>query len=300
MKPGRILLILISSLAFGAQPSSGLEGKKIYISADMEGLAGSVSSAQLGPGGFEYEKFRVLYTDEVNAAINAAYKAGAAEIVVSDSHGNAQSLLVDRLNQSVQLVRSWPRPLGMMQGLDASFDGVLFIGYHAGATNTAGVRSHTMSSANLTDIKVNGISMSEASFNAAIAGHFNVPVLMISGDNVIAEEATALIGDIETAVVKWAYSFESARTLLPEAAKQLIGEKVTTGIAKIGTAQPYKIDGPITLDVSFQSILPAQTLSYLSTVEQINSRTIRYIAKDMIDASYFLQFLESYSIDLKP
>lgn len=284
----------------GISPVSGKDGKKIYISADMEGLAGAVTAGQLGPGGFEYEKFRKIYTAEVNAAIDAAFKSGATEILVSDSHGNGQSLLVDKLNQKVQLVRSWPRPFGMMQGIDNTFDGVFFIGYHASATNSDGIRAHTMSSAHLAAVKLNGVSMSEASFNAAIAGHFGVPILMISGDNTATSEAASLIGDIEEAVVKWAYGFHSGRTLLPAAANAVIAEKAEKGMAKIGKIKPYKLKGPIELDITFQSYLPSEVLAYLPIVERVNERTIRYVGADMVEVSKFLQFVEGFSIDMKP
>jgi D-amino peptidase len=176
----------------------------------------------------------------VNAAIEAAIEAGATEIVVSDSHGNGQNLLIEKLPRNITLVRSWPRPLMMMQGIDESFDGVIFLGYHTGTTNPQGVRAHTLSSARLADVQLRGISVSEAGINAAIAGHFNVPVIMISGDDAVVRETTALLGDVEGAIVKWAYGFHSARTLMPEAAQTLIREKVKRAIGRIRDFKPYK------------------------------------------------------------
>src|SRR5687767_6142255 len=108
---------------------------KIYISADMEGVVGVVTNEQLGPQGFEYQRFREFMTQEVNAAIEAAFEAGATEIVVSDSHGNGQNLLIEKLPKNILLVRSWPRPLMMMQGIDETFAGAIFLGYHTGTTN---------------------------------------------------------------------------------------------------------------------------------------------------------------------
>ncbi len=300
MKFGKMITFLVCFTLISVAPAGAEDGKKIYISADMEGLAGAVTMDQLGPGGFEYEKFRKIYTAEVNAAIEAAFKSGATEILVSDSHGNGQGLLVDELNQKVQLVRSWPRPFGMMQGIDDTFDGVFFIGYHASATNSDGIRAHTMSSAHLAAVKLNGVSMSEASFNAAIAGHFDVPILMISGDNTATSEAASLIGDIEQAVVKWAYGFHSGRTLLPTAAKAVIAEKAAKGMAKIGKLKPYTLKGPIQLDITFQSYQPSEVLAYLPIVERIDARTVRYVGADMVEVSKFLQFVESFSADLKP
>src|SRR6185436_18404567 len=121
----------LAAACAAAPASDAAEGRRIFISADMEGIAGVVTNEQLGPPGFEYGRFRELMTEEVNAAIAAAREAGAVEFVVADSHGNGQNLLVDKLPRDVTLVRAFPRPLGMMQGIDETFDGVVFIGYHA-------------------------------------------------------------------------------------------------------------------------------------------------------------------------
>src|SRR5687768_18305700 len=206
---------------------------KIYISADMEGVVGAVTGEQLGPQGFEYQRFREFMTQEVNAAIEAAFEAGATEIVVSDSHGNGQNLLIEKLPKNILLVRSWPRPLLMMQGIDETFAGAIFLGYHTGTTNPTGVRAHTMSSARLADVRLKGVSVSEAGLNAAIAGHFNVPVIMVSGDDAVVKETSALLGDVEGAVVKWASGFHSAKTLVPEASYVLIRDKARKAVGRI-------------------------------------------------------------------
>ena len=289
------LLLLLSPIAGEAADSV-----KIYISADMEGLAGAVTSEQLGPSGFEYGQFREFMTAEVNAAIEAARDAGATEILVSDSHGNGQNLLLDRLPADVLVVRSWPRPLGMMEGIDESFDGAIFIGYHTSTTNPDGVRAHTLSSANLTALRLNGIPLPEAGLNAAIAGHFGVPVLMISGDNAIVEEARELLGDIEGAEVKEALSFHSAKTLVPEAACDLIRQRVGTAMERLDSFTAYTLDTPVELEVSFKHYQPAQLLAYLSIVEQVDSHTIRFIGEDMVEVSKFLQFILDYQVPLAP
>ena len=129
---------------------------KIYISADMEGVVGVVTADQLGPQGFEYNRFREFMTEEVKAATEAAFEAGATEIVISDSHGNGENLLIEKLPKNVTIVRSWPRPLMMMQGIDETFDGAIFIGYHTSTNNMTGVRAHTISSARLADVRLNG------------------------------------------------------------------------------------------------------------------------------------------------
>jgi len=295
-----VLVLLATALLLAPDPSAGQSGLKVYISADMEGVAGVVTGDHLGPGGFEYQKAREWLTAEVNAAIQGARAAGATEILVSDSHGNGENILLDRLPEDVRLVRSWPRPLMMMEGIDASYDAVLFIGYHASTTNPRGVRAHTMSSGNFTAVKLNGVPVPEAAINAAIAGHFDVPVVMISGDDAIAQEATALLGDMETAVLKQALGFHSAVTVTPEVAYRLIEEKARTGLERLSDFRPYRLETPIRVEVSFKNYLPAEILDYLSIVERVDSHTIAFTGEDMVEVSRFLAFIGRYRPDISP
>jgi D-amino peptidase len=294
------LIYLTFLLMMFASTSEAQRPMKIYISADMEGVVGVVTNEQLGPQGFEYARFREFMTQEVNAAIEGAVAAGATQIVVSDSHGNGQNLLIEKLPKDILLVRSWPRPLMMMQGVDETFAGAIFIGYHSATTNSQGVRAHTISSARLADVRLKGISMSEAGLNAAIAGHFNVPVIMISGDDVVVKETQALLGDVEGAVVKWASGFHSAKTMMPEASYQLIREKVQKAVGRIKDFKPYKLAAPIQLDVRFKNYRPSEVLSYLSIVERTDAHSIRFTGKDMIEVSKFLEFIVTYEPALEP
>lgn len=299
MKLGAIRLALLT-LGLVAAASAQEKRMKIYISADMEGVAGVVTGEQLGPQGFEYQRFREFMTQEVNAAVEAALAAGATEIVVSDSHGNGQNLLIEKLPRNVTLVRAFPRPLMMMQGLDETFAGAIFLGYHTGTTNARGVRAHTMSSARLADVRLQGASVPEAGINAAIAGHFGVPVIMVSGDDAVVEETAALLGDVEGATVKWSYGFHSAKTLMPEVAQQLIREKVKRAVGRIKDFKPYKLKPPVRLDVRFKSYRPAEVLGYLSIVERTDAHSIRFTGKDMIEVSKFLEFILTYEPSLEP
>lgn len=273
---------------------------KIYISADMEGVVGAVTGEQLGPGGFEYQRFREFMTAEVNACIEAARAAGADEILVSDSHGNGQNLLIEKLPDDVMVVRSWPRPLGMMAGIDSSFDGAILLGYHASTANERGVRAHTFSSANVTAFRLNGTSMSEAGMSAAIAGHFGVPIIMVSGDHIAVAETQVIVGDVEGAVVKWATGFHSARTLTPQAGYQVIRDSTRAAIERIDEFEPYVLDTPVELELSLKHYRPVELLGYLPDVERVNSHTIRFVGEDIIEASKFLSFVLSYRVDLQP
>ena len=270
------------------------QGKKIFISADLEGVVGAVTSEQLGPNGFEYNRFREFMTAEVNAAINAARAAGATEILIADSHGNGQNLLIEKLPKDVKLIRSWPRPLGMMEGIDSSFDGVIFTGYHASTDNMEGVRAHTFSSASFTSIKVNGKVMTEGSWNAAVAGEFGVPVIMVSGDDTAVNEVKALIGNAEGAIVKESISFHSAKSLHPEAAYDLITEKTSYAVKNIKKYKPYKIKGPVTVSVSFKNYQPSQILAYLPMFIRTDSHTIEFKAKNMVEASHIMRVVTGY------
>jgi D-amino peptidase len=299
--PVALLLVLLTGGADGpGADGTAQTGPKIYISADMEGLTGAVTAEQLGPSGFEYGAYRRIMTEEVLAAIEGARAAGAGEIVVSDSHGNGQNLLLDMLPDDVRVIRSWPRPLMMMEGIDGSFDGAIFIGYHAGTTNPAGVRAHTMSSANLTDIRLNGRSHPESGINAAIAGHFGVPVIMITGDDAIASETRAIIGEVETAVVKRAISYHAADTLTPAAGRELIREAAYRAVRDIDRFRPYRIEGPVEVTVRFKNYRPPQMLAYLPMFEPVDAHAVRYRVEDMAVASRVLEFITNYEIGLAP
>ena len=294
------LFILLLGASSVDESTARQSGPKLFISVDMEGLAGVVTGEQLGPTGFEYQRFRQFMTDELLACIEAARAAGAGEILVADSHGNGQNLLIEQLPDDIQVIRSWPRALGMVHGIDSSFDGVIFLGYHASTANLRGVRAHTMSSANITGVKLNGVEVSEAGFNAAIAGHFGVPVIMISGDDAIVEEAQLLLGDIEGAVVKWATGFHSARTLTPAAATRVIREKTKAAVERINDFEPYSLSTPITFDLNLKHYRPVELLGYLPDVERTTSHSIRYVGDNMVIISRFFQFITNYSISIQP
>jgi D-amino peptidase len=285
-----------------ALPLSAQRPLKVYISADMEGITGVASADQLGPTGFEYNQARQWMTGEVLAAIQGAREAGATEFVISDSHGNGQSLLIDRFPNDIPItiVRSFPRPLGMMEGIDSSFAAVIFIGYHASTSSTTGVRAHTISSALLTKIAINGTSMSEAGINAAIAADFGVPVVMITGDDQIVAESKQRFGPIVGVAVKRAIGFHSAATMTPEAAQVLIRQNAKVAVAKRAEMRPYKMTRPLSLEISFKNYRPVELLGYLPNIQRIDSHTVRFAPKDIIELSKFIEFVTSYDPTLTP
>lgn len=290
--------LFVSSIL--ALPLSAQRPMKVYISVDMEGIAGVVSPDQLSPGAFEYERARQFMTGEALAAIRGARAAGATEIVVSDSHGNGQNLLIDQFPEDVTIIRSWPRPLMMMEGIDSSFAAAVFIGYHASTANQNGVRAHTMSSATLTSVQLNGVEVPEGGVNAAIAGYFGVPIVAISGDDAAVEEVRKFTGPVEGAVVKRAISFHSAATMTPKAAQLLIEQRVKAGVEKRAQAKPYGLRGNVTLDLAFKHYRVPEILAYLSIVKRTTSHSIRFVGRDILEVSRFLEFVEQYQSDLTP
>ena len=273
---------------------------KIYVSVDMEGVAGVVSGDQLNPPGFEYERFRGFMTDEAVAAVHAAVDAGATEVVVSDSHGNGENLLVERFPKDVRLVRSFPRRGAMLAGLDASFAAVVFIGYHASTTNSTGVRAHTVSSAHFTRVALNGEAVTEAQFNAAYAGDLGVPVVFVSGDDAAIEEINRHLGPLDSVVTKTSLGFQSAETLTPAAACEAIYQGVRGAITHRGQRKPLEITHPITVELSFKNYLAAEVLTYLRAIERTDAHSVRFVGRDMREVSDFVDFVDFYNPDLTP
>ncbi|MEP7347349.1 MAG: M55 family metallopeptidase [Gemmatimonadaceae bacterium] len=296
----RSILCAAALLAFVANSAAGQRALKVYISVDMEGIGGVVTNEQLGPSGFEYGRAREFMTAETNAAIAGARAAGATQFVISDSHGNGQNLLIDQLPADVTVIRSWPRPLMMMEGIDSTFDAAMFIGYHASTANMKGVRAHTMSSATLTGVALNGTQMPEGGINAAIAGYFGVPIVMISGDDAAVEEVRRIAGPMEGAVVKRAISFHAAATMTPKASQDLIRERAKVAIERRADMRPFVLRGAITADISFKNYRQAEMLAYLPIVERTSSHTVRFVGRSILEVSKFMEFVNTYSPDLTP
>lgn len=265
--------------------------KRLYISADIEGVAGVVSKSQTGPSGFEYADARRWMTDEVNAVVDAAKENGIDEVVVSDSHGNAQNLLPSDLRPGVQLIRGWPRPLGMMQGIEfGSFVGAVFVGYHTGARATQGVLPHTNTGA-FCDVRINGESASETLLNAGVAAQYGVPLIMVSGDDAYTTYAKHRFPQVEAAVVKWSYGSNSARTLLPQDACEVIRNTATRALTQVGYHPVEVIEGPIEVELDLTNRKSTELIAYLRMFERVSATSIRFEADDICEVVQTLRFL---------
>jgi D-amino peptidase len=227
---------------------------KILIAADMEGITGVTTWDQVTPGHAEYARFRKLMTQDVNAAIRGAFDAGADEVIVADGHWNGSNILVEELDPRARLNTGSPSPFSMMQGMDESVDGVMFIGYHARNGSPNAILDHTWSSKTVANVWLNDILTGEYGLNAAVAGHFGAPVIMVSGDQTACAQVAELLGDLETAVVKQATGRFAAECLAPQVAQEMIclrAERAVQRLAEDVVPDQFKLDSPITVTVEF-------------------------------------------------
>ena len=289
-------LLIIALLSFPVLQAQTPRPRRIFISVDMEGITGVVQPAQLGPEGFEYQRAREWMTGEVNAAIAGIRDAGPADIVVADSHGNGQSLLIDKLPDDVRIVRGFPRPLEMMQGIDESFTAAVFIGYHASEWSANAVRGHTISSARLLGITLNGTEMSEGMYNAALAGQFGVPVAFVSGDRLAVTQLQQVAPAAEGAIVKEPYGYHSAMTVTPVRGQAMIRDGLKRAMAKAGSLQPYRLTTPIALEVGFKLTLDAERAAFVPGLTRSDAHSVKGSFRDMTEITKLLQVLTSLEL----
>ncbi len=264
---------------------------RLYISSDMEGVAGVVHEDQTNPVdpgcAAEYQRFRRLMTREVNAAIEGAVAGGATSILVNDSHWSMRNLLSEELHPAAELLSGGPKTWSMMEGIETGWDLAACLGYHAKAGTSPAVLDHTYADV-VADVRLNGRSVGELGLNAALAASFGVPVAVVSGDQALAAEAQALLGDrVRTVVVKQAASRQAARSLAPEVACARIREAVrlAVGDAAGGSTPPlFRPDTPILLEVDLQSTGHADQAGMMPGIERSGPRSLSFRHTDYPDA----------------
>lgn len=268
---------------------------KIFMSVDIEGVACVVHSEEGKLEGVEYERARRWMTWEANAAIEGALTAGATEIVVADSHGHMRNLLADELHEEAQLIRGAPRPLGMMHGIDDSYDAVFFVGYHAMEGAKGGILAHTYSGLALYEVQLNGKVLGETGFNAAIAGYCGVPVALVTGDDGLEAEAKSILPWTERVVTKWVYNFYSARNLTPKMSQRQIREGATQALARLSEMKPFEFKPPYDLQIKFKRALYADMVEVIPGVQRVDGRTVTYTSDDLIEVSRVRQLMTTLS-----
>jgi D-amino peptidase len=250
---------------------------KVFVSVDMEGVAGIVDWAQCIATGDDYALGRDLLVGEVNAAIEGAVAAGASEILVNDAHSVMRNLPPASLAGRAAYLSGRFKPLYMMQGLDSSFDAVVFLGYHA-AMATPGVLSHTYNPRAIADVRLNGTTTGEAGLNALVAQHFGVPVAAVTGDQYVGPEADPFCPGIAAIQVKESISRFSAVNQHPEVARQLIHDGVRDALRSLGT--PPDLAMPASIEIRFMSPDMAGQATWIRGVRRLDSVTVELTGDD--------------------
>jgi D-amino peptidase len=264
---------------------------RIYISADMEGVAGVVHRDHTGREGKDYEQARVLMTKETNAAIKGAIEAGAEEIIVNDSHGTMRNIYVELLSNKAKLISGTPKKMAMMEGIDSKFDAAVFIGYHT-KNGAQGILNHSYNSRIGTRIKINGKEYGEFGMNALVAGELGVPVVFVSGCNLLVEEAKMLIENIGAAQVKRTINQVTSENLHPDISCELIEKGVTDSIVNWQSIQPYKLEGnEFNFEILFSSTLFADVADTLPIVKKNSPLSVQYSTGNIIDGYLIMRSL---------
>jgi len=255
---------------------------KIYLSSDMEGTAGVVDWSQCLAPSAEYEYYRGLLQNEVNAAIEGAMSAGATSFLVNDSHSSMQNLRPDTLLGDARYLSGRHKPMYMMEGLDSSFDAIFFISYHGSMASEASALSHTYNPRAITRVLLNGTEVGESGINALVALGHGVPIVLITGDDTTAEEAERVCPGIHSAVVKTSVTRFAADSLHPTAACALIREAAAAAVKGLGSAKPPQIELPATLEVLFHNGDLAEMATRITGVTKIDARTVTITDDDPI------------------
>jgi D-amino peptidase len=256
---------------------------KVFISVDMEGISGIVHGDQTTPGTAEYVAGRKWMAQDVNAAVEGALEAGATEVVVNDSHGSMRNIDPDDLHPRAILISGSPKPLSMMQGIDASFSACFLIGYHAKAGTEDAILDHTISGSVVRAIRVNGVELPELGLNAAIAGYYGVPVVLVSGDTAVCRQAGEVLGkDVVTVAVKEAYGRLAAKLVPMGEARRMIKAGVKDALGKLGRVKPFKFAPPYNFELGYHVSAQADMAAMLTEVKRVDARTVAFTADDFI------------------
>jgi D-amino peptidase len=271
---------------------------KIYISADIEGVAGVVNAQQGQPGNVEYERARRLMTQEVNAAVAGAFDGGASYVLVNDSHGPMTNLIAEDLDARAELILGRPKSVSMAAGLDETFDAVFFTGYHAGA-GRHGVLSHTVSGFAFQALRLNGIDMAEATLYGAYAGGLGVPVVLLTGDDQLQAQCTPHFPRAEFVVVKHAFGHRAARALSPESARGRIRGAAERAVRNPKACPLFLIPGPVRLEADLASVAMADLCAIIPVAERTGPRGVAFECPDVAVAQGWIAVMASLAGTLR-
>ncbi|SDQ39459.1 M55 family metallopeptidase [Thermostaphylospora chromogena] len=253
---------------------------KVYLSVDMEGVTGLTDPEEMHAGGRGYERGCELMTGDANAAIAGLCAAGATSVLVNDAHGSTKNLRIDLLDPRATLVRGPGKPMRMAQGLDESHRAACFIGYHARAGVTHGVLNHTWMGKEIQNVYLNGEVCGETRLVASFAGHIGVPVILVTGDEAVCEEARELLGDVETVAVKKGVDKFAAELLPPSVAAERIQAAATRALNRLTDFSPLRVEPPYVLGVEWNSTAIASACALIPGVKAAGPRHTEFATDD--------------------
>jgi D-amino peptidase len=262
-------------------PRSNVSGMRIMISADMEGATGVTWTDDVAPGTEQWQRFRRMFTGDVNAAVSGLFGGGATDVLVNEAHSSQRNLLLEDLDARARLLTGRHKPLSMMQGIDAGVDGVVFLGYHAGA-GVDGVLSHTYLPNSIIGVFLDGVRASEGRLNAALAAEYGVPVLLVTGDDLTCVDAADYAPDAQTVAVKECVSRYAAICLPPRRTAAEIAAAAKAGMAAAGRSEPRSSAHRI--EIEFDATHLAHAAAVVPTVELVGVRRVGFEALDMTAA----------------
>jgi len=268
----------------------------IFISADIEGMAGVVGWHQAEHDQRDYAMGRLWMTEQVNAAVEVAIQAGATGVVVKDAHDTATNILLDKLHPAAELISGWG-PLGsMVEGLDESFDAVMLLGYHPRAMTVGGTLAHTWSG-NLLELKLNDQPIGETAWAAAFAGHFNVPVALVTGDDKLKEQADQeLPPGFHCVITKTGLGHKAARLRPLKDVCEEIRETAAASLADIEGLPILKPHLPATMTLRFRHWEDLDACAAVPGVTRVEVSTFRFRAADMIEAHKYFTTLQRLAV----
>ncbi len=268
------------------------EPLRVFISVDMEGIGGIGTAAMTSRSGKDYALGRELMTAEVNAVVAAVFEYGPAEILVNDSHGDMQNLLHTRLDPRVEYIQGNIKPLGMVQGLDRSFDAAIFLGYHARAGTENGFLAHT-GSGSVKGLWLNGVEVGEGGLNAHFAGALGVPVILAAGDRTFTEQFGALVST-RTVSTKDAVGSSVARLRHPEVVREDLRAVLLEALADLENASAFNVTEPVTVRIRFATTTRANILLAIPGMRLVNGWTVEYEAESMDRAYRMIRLMYKY------
>jgi len=266
---------------------------QVYITLDAEGVAGVTSLDQVKHGAPEFGAMQAQLTKEINAAIDGARAAGAATFLVNEGHGKHRNVIPEQLHRSARLLAGRNKLLHYMHGIDGGFDAMFMVGYHAAAGQRYGVLSHTF---HAYDLHINGRRFSEIALGMALAGHFGVPTMLVTGDAEACRDARNLVPELETVVVKEGLSGIASINLHPAVVREQIAGAAQHAIERRDEIPPFIVEPPLVMDIQLYNTLMADINEYIPGCERTSDRTVRFQADSFLEL--FKLFLLSSNLSM--